>query len=106
MNRNTMRISAVTIIVAFAIGVAATAADAATAMPAPPRPDATALSERAALRLLAGNLLKPVKGSAGAVAKSDSEFKKWAGGLPWYVKGPLAAAGLHGNLHDVRQLFH
>ncbi|WP_424889961.1 hypothetical protein [Streptomyces sp. XH2] len=143
MNRNAMRISAATIIAAVAVGVAGTAADAATSTPEAPRAGAAALSERAAAQLLAGNLLKyegsrfnaqdkaelqaiasgefaetrgalgalvkalkKVKGFSGAVAKSYGEFKKWADGLPWYIKGPLAAAGLYSNLNDVWQLFH
>ncbi|MFJ8478422.1 hypothetical protein [Kitasatospora sp. NPDC094011] len=51
-------------------------------------------------------LLKKVKGFAGAVAKSYDAFKGWYDGLPWYVKGPLSAAGVGSNLYDIWQLFH
>ncbi|MEV7416520.1 hypothetical protein [Streptomyces sp. NPDC089919] len=51
-------------------------------------------------------LLKKVKGFASAVAKKYDAFKAWYNGLPWYIKGPLQAAGVGYNLYDIWSLFN
>ncbi|AZM51212.1 hypothetical protein DMA15_00260 [Streptomyces sp. WAC 01529] len=50
--------------------------------------------------------LKKVKGFTKAVAGKYSDFKKWYNGLPWYVKGPLAAMGVGSDLYSIWQMFH
>lgn len=52
------------------------------------------------------NMLKKVKGFTKAVAGSYAAFKAWYGGLPWYVKGPLTAAGVGSDLYSIWQMFH
>ncbi|MFI2026653.1 hypothetical protein [Streptomyces buecherae] len=51
-------------------------------------------------------LLKKVKGFAKAVKGSYKSFKNWYKNLPWYVKAPLAAAGVGSHLWEIWNLFH
>ncbi|MFF4602009.1 hypothetical protein ACFY12_04510 [Streptomyces sp. NPDC001339] len=51
-------------------------------------------------------VLKKVPGFAKAVMKKYDDFKKWYGGLPWYVRGPLAAMGVGSDLYGIWQMFH
>jgi hypothetical protein len=51
-------------------------------------------------------LLKKVPGFAKAVAGKYSDFKNWYNGLSWWIRGPLAAAGVGSDLYGIWQLFN
>jgi hypothetical protein len=51
-------------------------------------------------------LLQKVKGFAKAVKGSYAAFQAWYNKLPWYVKGPLTAAGVGSDLYSIWQAFH
>ncbi|GGV55281.1 hypothetical protein GCM10010277_55200 [Streptomyces longisporoflavus] len=51
-------------------------------------------------------LLRKVPGFAKAVAGKYDDFKKWYNGLSWWIRGPLAAAGVGSDLWGIWQLFH
>ncbi|MGW8950588.1 hypothetical protein [Streptomyces sp. NPDC055709] len=51
-------------------------------------------------------LLKKVPGFAKAVGGKYVDFLKWYNGLPLWVKGPLAAAGVGMDLYGIWQMFH
>lgn len=52
------------------------------------------------------SLVKKVPGFAKAVAGKYSDLKRWYNGLSWWIRGPLAAAGVGSDLYGIWIFFH